>query len=183
MSSQKHLTRPSTLMPAMSADAIPIRWVEELFSRLAAVLGKGMADLYAGADPEIVKSEWAEALAGYSVAEIHRGLAATRTNRFAPNLPEFLHRCRPALDPEVAWHEAVKGMAAHSARQAFAWTHVALYWAAAELAFELRTQSFAQCRKRWTAVLEDQFARGAWPPVRDPTLQQLAAPEGARPWQ
>jgi hypothetical protein len=166
-------------MPVLSPDGTPVptRWVEDLFARLAAIFGGSMSNVYASADPDRVKAEWAEALAGFSAEEVKRGLAATRTRKFAPNLPEFLHLCRPALDPEVAWIEAEQGMASHAKGERFAWTHPAVYWAARQFGYELRSSSFEQCRKRWTATLAAEFAKGAWAAPADPTQRRIAAPE------
>ena len=165
-------------MPVLSPDGpVPTRWVEYLFARLAAILGGSMSNVYASADPDRVKAEWAEALAGFSADEVKRGLAATRTRRFAPNLPEFLHLCRPALDPELAWIEAEHGMASHTKGERFAWSHPAVYWAGRQFSFELRSSSYEQCRKRWTAALAAEFAKGAWATPADPTQRRIAAPE------
>jgi hypothetical protein len=156
-------------------DPIPTRWVEDLFARLTAIVGSAMGTVYAGADPELVKSEWAEALAGFSAEEVKRGIAATRTRRFPPNLPEFLHLCRPALDPEVAWHEAEAGMRAHAAQQDFAWSHPAVFWAAREFSYELRTSNFTACRKRWEPTLAAMWSLRAWPAVPDATAPRIAS--------
>lgn len=173
--------------PALSPDGAPIptRWVEDLFARLTAIVGSAMGTVYAGADPELVKAEWAEALAGFSADEIKRGIAAVRTRRFPPNLPEFLHLCRPALDPEIAWHEAEAGMRAHAAQQAFAWSHPAVFWAAREFAYDLRTSSFAACRKRWEPALAAMWSLHAWPTIPDPQAKRVdhqpPAPAAADP--
>ena len=165
-------------MPVLSPDGpVPTRWVEYLFARLAAILGGSMSNVYASADPDRVKAEWAEALAGFSADEVKRGLAATRTRRFAPNLPEFLHLCRPALDPELAWIEAEHGMASRTKGERFGWSHPAVYWAGRQFSFELRSSSYEQCRKRWAAALTAEFAKGAWAAPPDPTQRRIAAPE------
>lgn len=165
----------STSSPVLSPDGapVPVRWVEDLFARLAAILGGAMSNVYASADPQLVKAEWAEALGGFSADEVKRGINATRTRKFPPNLPEFLHLCRPALDPETAWIEAEAGMRSHGEKVAFAWSHPAVYWAARELQYELRTSNFAACRKRWEAALGAMWALRAWPTVPDPTVKAL----------
>ena len=164
-------------MRAMSSDGgpIPLHWVEDLFARLSGVLGDAMCNVYASADPQRVKAEWAEALAGFSSEEVRRGLTATRTRRFAPNLPEFLHLCRPSLDPEEAWIEAEHGMRAHNARQLFPWSHPAVYWAARDFVYELRAEAYTKCRKRWAAAMTAQWERGAWAAPPDPRALQLGA--------
>lgn len=170
----------STSQLALSSDGspVPIHWVEDLFKRLNAIVGSSIfTTVYAGADIEAVKQQWAEALAGFSADELKRGIAASRTHKYPPNLPEFLHLCRPALDPEVAWIEAEQGMASHAKGKRFAWTHPAVYWAGRQFGFELRSSSFEQCRKRWTAALAAEFAKGAWATPADPTQRRIAAPE------
>ncbi len=169
------LPTPSTSPLALSRDGspIPIHWVEDLFDRLAAILGGSMANVYASAKPELVKAEWAEALAGFSGAEVKRGLAATRTRKFAPNLGEFLHLCRPALDPELGLIEAEKGLRAHRDGVAFAWSHPAVYWAAVGMAYEVRTTAYAHLRKRWDSHLAEHFARGEWGEIPNPTATRV----------
>lgn len=177
------LTSPpsSTSSHALSSDgsAVPLHWVEDLFKRLTAIVGSSMFTVvYAGADPQIVKEQWAEALASFSSDEVKRGISATRTRRFPPNLPEFLHLCRPSLDPETAWIEAEQGMALQvkGEGEGFAWSHPAVYWAARQLSFELRSGTFAQCRKRWESVLAAEFAKCAWDAVPDPMQRAIAPP-------
>lgn len=169
------LPKPSTSPLALSRDGAPVpkHWVEDLFARLSAILGGAMGNVYAGADPELVKGEWAQAIAGFSAKEIQRGLAACRTRKFAPNLGEFLHLCRPALDPEVAWIEAEEGLKAHAAQQPFAWSHPAVYWAAAGMAFDIRSSSFSVQRRRWDRMLAQEFERGAWSEIPDPTARRI----------
>lgn len=132
-----------------------------------------MSNVYASADPEMVKAEWAEALAGFAADEVRRGIAATRTRKFAPNLGEFLHLCRPALDPELGWIEAEKGLKAHKDGIAFAWSHPAVYHAAASMSYEIRTTAYAHVKKRWDVALTESFAKGEWAPITDPTAGRV----------
>lgn len=159
------------------APAMPMQWVERLFERLSAILGAKMADVVGGAAIDDIKAEWGQALATFRVDEIRRGLDATRTRKFPPNLPEFLHLCRPALDAEVAWIEAETGMAAVARRELFAWSHPAVYWAGREMQFELRSSTFAQQRKRWERLMALEWAKGAWLQPPDPRQRALEAPQ------
>ncbi|HSC06806.1 MAG TPA: replication protein P [Steroidobacteraceae bacterium] len=176
-----HRLKSSTSQHALSADGIPIpiHWVEELFKRLGAILGPRAADTFGSRDLALVKREWAEALAGFSADEVKRGLAATRTRKFAPNLGEFLHLCRPALDPEIGFIEAEKGLRSHADGIAFAWSHPAVYWAAVGMSFEVRSTPYAHVRKRWDAHLADQFAIGRWPAIPDPTAARIVYEESS----
>lgn len=158
---------------ATSAEAVPDAWVEDLFARLQAILGTALGNLYAGADPELVKAEWAQALVGFSGDEIRRGLAAVRTRRFAPNLPDFLLLCRPSLDPEVAWAEAEQGFLALRNGKRFDWSHPAVFWAGRDFAAELRVKQFADVRKRWEPALARWFAVREYRPIPDPEAKRL----------
>lgn len=152
----------SMSLPDTSADAQPLerRWVAKLFDRLASQLGSKLADLYAGSHPEKVQQEWARGLAGFAPAEIARGLAACSERQFAPVLGEFKQLCRPALDPEFAWHEAQDGLQERAAGRVGVWSHPGVWRAARRMQHELRTGSFSQHRKRWQMILGRELAAG-----------------------
>lgn len=152
---------------------MPIEHVQMLFERLAAILGNKIADVYAGADVDMVLQEWSETLAGFSEAEMRRGIAACRTRRFPPNLPEFAQLCRPGLDPETAWLEAEEGMQAHAKHKRFQWSHPAVYWAARDVQHELKGGTYAQHRRRWDRLLAAQWARTWWHPIPDPQQRAI----------
>lgn len=179
MNQPTHPPHSSTSQRALSIDAtalIPTPWIGELFERLGAIVGKEAMDrVYGGMRPEVVKAEWADALAGFSADEIRRGLAAMRTRKFPPALPDFVLACRPALDPDVAWTEAEFGIAAHDRHEAFAWSHPAVYWAAAAMRLEVRSGNYRVVNKRWARTLANEFAKGAWAAPPDPTQRALPA--------
>lgn len=170
------ISQLSTSNPVSSPDrqvSVPLsgEQVGQVFKRLQAQLGAKLADLYAGVKPEDVRQEWAAALGGYRNEEIIRGLDACRTRAFAPNLGEFLNLCRPALDPEIAWMEAVEGLKARAGGERGDWSHPAVFRAAQSFAFELRGKSFKECKKSWTFVLQREFSRGWISEVPDAPLQ------------
>lgn len=176
MTENVHLPTSSTLPLALSRDGspIPIHWVEDLFARLSAIVGGAMSNVYASADPELVKMQWAEALKAFNADEVKRGIASARTRKFAPNLGEFLHLCRPALDPEIGWLEAEKGLHTHANGVAFDWSHPAVYWAASAMAYEVRTSAYANVKKRWGMLLAAKFAAGEWASIPSPTAVRLS---------
>jgi len=153
-------TALSTAKPASLAEPLPQRWVARIFDRLTAQLGAKVADLYAGVPAENVQAEWSSALAGFAPEEIDRGLRACQTRAFAPTLGEFTRLCRPGLDPELAWFEAGEGMRARENGEVGEWTHPAVYRAASQFAFELKTATFSQVRRRWEWTLQREFAKG-----------------------
>lgn len=162
-----------THKPATSEIAAPLAeaWVERVFDRLTAQLGAKMADLYNGANPALVKAEWGDGLAGFASDEIKRGLKVCQTRIFAPTLGEFLRLCRPALDPELAWFEAVEGMAARNAGKIGEWTHPAVYRAAVVMAYEVLNVSYNQAKKSWAWRLEKEFAAGWGEAIPAPALR------------
>jgi hypothetical protein len=168
-------TAPSTSLPA-SSDSPQRLAVRELFKRLQGILGTALGSVYSGADADLVIDEWGRALASFTEQELRNGLDRVATRRFAPNLPEFLQLCRPALDPETAWNEAAEGMREHAEGRRFAWSHPAVYFAAREMNYELRTSTFRAQSRRWEYELACQWSRKLFEPIPDPTLKRLAEP-------
>lgn len=169
-STSRLASSPERAVPAPQ----PVAVVERVFDRLAAILGPRLADVVAASSIEKVKAEWGKALAGFSFEEIARGLDETRSRKFPPNLPEFLHLCRPGLDPEVAWCEAELGLAARAAGERFPWSHWAIYWAARDMVSEITGSTFAKHRKRWEVRLKAEFAKGVWNSPPDPSQRRIA---------
>ena len=124
-----------------------------------------------GVDMDEIHAAWIAALRGYSAAEVRRGVEAARSVTHIAGLSHFLRLCRPALDPEVAYAEAVAGMSEHAAGRAFAWSHPAVYWAGRTMQFELRAVPYASVRKRRDSLMADQWAAGVWEPVPEPVRQ------------
>lgn len=161
--------------------------VGQLFERIEGAIGNKAAMLYEGADPKVVQSEWAEGLAGFSDIEVMRGLAEVRKRAFPPNVGEFARMCRPALDPEYAWHEAGDCLRqrdkldARGNPQAGDWSHPAVYRAACAMPQEVRGGDYKANRVRWGYVLSREFARGWGEPIEPPTLRIESQPKVGPP--
>lgn len=108
---------------------------------------------------------WSDAFTDESIApaEIRIGIDQCRKlYDWPPTLPEFLKACRPTLDPEIAFSEAVTQM--HKRRNPTqrngelvsddVWSHPAIYWAAVSLGGDLMTTSYPQIKNRWRAALD-----------------------------
>ncbi len=136
--------------------------------------GKKFADQWSGIDPESLKQCWAEELAGYSGEEIRRGLDVCKTQVWPPSLPEFLMFCRPAIDLERSFLEAVRGCAARRQGTMGTWSSPRIFWAAQEFgAFDLLEARWDRSKARWAAALDavgDDFR-----PIPEPALR-LEAP-------
>lgn len=155
----------------MERPSLPTRFLDELFSRLHAILGVKFADMFNGADTEKVREEWGAALVDFKPVELDRGIADISTRRFVPTLGEFKNMCRPCLDPEWAYREAEKCLRQRDVGHVGEWTHPAVWRAASALSMEVRKGDYAACRTRWAYVLKDELAKG-WgeyppePPLR-----------------
>lgn len=171
----------SSTSPQPCSRRLPDAWVERLFARLTAIYGARLADLWRGADLEEVKEVWAVELADLTGEEIARGLAACRDRKFPPTLPEFRELCRPPIDFEAAWREAVEQMRLRE-QGLDRWSSPAIYWAAARIgSWDMRHSSYPSIAKRWQAqlakALEEQRA-GALPDI-PPARPTLPAPGNA----
>lgn len=164
-----------TLASSTSTTALPEKWVERLFERMLLDYGKKFGDQWAQTDMDTLIAHWARELAGYTGAELKRGLDALATREWPPTLPEFKKLCRRPLDSTTAYYEAVAGVQARAAGKYGKWSHPAVYWAAMPLAFDLGNQTYSQIKPRWEAALFEQLDKGEWPEIPQP-MTALPAP-------
>lgn len=164
-------------MSQETSPALPLAWVERLFARFASMYGARFLDLWRDVDHAELKQAWAEELGGLSVAEIKRGLDACSSKTFPPTLPEFIQLCRPGLDAERAYFEAVEQMQKRPSGED-RWSHPAVFWTASRIgAFDLRNSTWSSIRNRWCAVFSDVMSAGVWPEI-PPHREALPAPGG-----
>lgn len=125
---------------------------------------------------------WAEAFdeEGIRPADIALGIQNSRRMfDWPPSLTEFLRACRPYLEPDVAFFEAVRGMQARERGERGEWSHPAIFHAAVAVGrFDLLKQAYQQMEGRWKKALTAQLALGAWADIPDPA-PALPAPQGA----
>jgi hypothetical protein len=137
--------------------------------------GQKFTDQWRGVDPTYLKSVWSEELASFSVDEIKRGLAACRTRPWPPTLPEFLSLCRPPIDPETAFYEAVRELRKRESNED-TWSHPAIFWATRLFATQdLMGAAYATIKNRWAKALNEQLELGTWPEIPQ-RLIELPAP-------
>ncbi|MNV16291.1 hypothetical protein D3C71_1070460 [compost metagenome] len=142
---------------------VPVAWAARLIERMQALYGAKFAQQWDGIAPARLAEVWAEEIAGYTAEEIQRGLASCRGRTFPPTLPEFLGLCRPTLNPETAYHEAVAGMSARSRGVIGNWTHPGVYWAAARVGLSEQAATRAwdvlkACTGEYAALARDADA-------------------------
>ncbi|MFD4837671.1 hypothetical protein ACFWP0_09190 [Achromobacter sp. NPDC058515] len=138
--------------------------------------GAKFAQQWEGLTPRELKDSWNQKLAGLDEAQVRRGLVACLTREWPPTLPEFVKLCCPWMAPEVAYHEAVRGMSARKRGEIGIWSHPAVYWAAVGVStVDLLSSTYGAIKARWEKTLSDELAKGAWPDIPEPR-QALPAP-------
>lgn len=163
---------------ALSTSRRPLRrdLIEQVSAHMLHTYGKRFTDLWGATKPGAWVSYWAEQLAGYSDAEIRRGLAGLDGREWPPTLPEFKRLCRPPIDPQAAFYEALAGILARERGDIGEWSHPAIYWAAVKVgAFDLKNTGYGQIQKRWEAALQAVLDAGGYEPIPRPALA-LPAP-------
>lgn len=155
----------------------PLResWVKALLETMLYSFGKKFTDQWGSLDPDAMRDHWGKKLAGFTAAEIARGVAALDTCSWPPSLPEFQKLCRPPIDPMVAHAEAVAGMLARAAGRTGTWSHPAIFWAALQIGQPLHDVAYSVLRPRWEKALADALATGSWQPIPEPAVA-LPAP-------
>lgn len=164
-----------------STHALPDAWIERLFERMLLEYGKRFAEQWAQADMDKLIAHWAQELAGFTGAEIKRGIDAMAAKDWPPTLPEFKRMCRPPVDALKAYYEAVAGVQARASGEYGKWSHPAIYWAATPMSFELRESPYSQVKARWEAALTEQMEKGEWPEIPQPMIALPAPGKGRTP--
>src|SRR5690606_34366433 len=98
---------------------------------------------------------WAEALDERNVTfdEVKQGLArCIEFYNWPPSFPEFMKACRPSVNAEVAFYEAIKQMQLRE-KGLDQWSSPIVYWAAMILGRDLMNHGYGQIRIRWECAL------------------------------
>lgn len=161
--------------------AFPVPWAVKLIDKLHMLYGAKFMQQWAGIEKPKLALSWAEELTGFTGEEIATGLQACKNRPWPPTLPEFISLCRPSLDPEHAFREAVEGATERAKGSVGQWSHPAIYWAYVRIgAHDILNNGYQVIRKRWENALSDILAKGRWDAVPTPALQ-LTAPGQTTP--
>lgn len=145
--------------------ALPEKLMNTLFERMEDRYGDLWANRYGAFPRARVMKTWSEDLADLSPEEFIRGCQASKNLKFPPTLPEFRALCRPPIDFELAFAEAVQQMAARETGND-RWSSPAIFWAAVTIgSFDLRNASWSTLEKRWRKVFQAELDKGEWQPV------------------
>jgi len=138
--------------------------------------GTKFAQQWQGLSPRELRESWDQKLAGFNEAQVRRGIAACHLREWPPTVPEFLRLCCPWMTPEVAYHEAVRGMSARQRGETGEWSHPAVYWAAVGVSsVDLLHSTYGSLKSRWENTLADELSRRTWADIPAPR-QALPAP-------
>ena len=103
------------------------------------------------------RAAWAQAFAEerLTLAGVATALRACRkTHDWPPSLPEFLRLCVLTVEPESAFHEAVRQMFMRHNGGGDQWSHPAIFWAAAEFGtHDLKSTPYTRAAARWGRIL------------------------------
>jgi hypothetical protein len=158
-------------------------WIDRLFARLGAMYGSKFRAMWEGQDIAGVKSIWMEDLAEFSPAEITAGVNACKTREWPPTLPEFIRLCRPSIDYERAFYDAIEQMRRRD-NGADLWPSPAIYWAAVSIGRDLSSRPYVEMRARWAKAVDDAVAAvkaGTKPNTVPARLTALPAPGDTTP--
>lgn len=159
----------------MQSRVLPKELVESVFSRLVALYGASFTRQWGMVDGDTMLRTWARELAGFSHAEISRGLEACKLREFPPTVPEFVKLCRPSLEPAVAFAEAARLWPGRSG-----YSNPAVYWAAMALGDDIRKFPYNHLRGRWLEAYSRAQDNAQPMPAPDPVPQLtvvVATPE------
>ncbi|MCI2809371.1 replication protein P [Eoetvoesiella caeni] len=160
--------------------ALGMSLMDHLFNRLdGAYPRKWRADFQNEIAIANWKETWAEAFDEEDVTptEIKTGLSnCRRMFDWPPSLTEFLRACRPGMDPEIAFHEAVQGLICRRRGERGAWSHPAIYHASVDVGqHDVLNCTYGAVKVRWEKCLLAQLAKGAWAEIPEATIA-LPAP-------
>jgi len=138
------------------------RVINRLFEVMSFTYGEKFKNQWSGLAIDDVKNHWKNALANYSVDEIKTGVEALNENKYPPTLPEFLALCRPSLNVENAYYEAVKGLRMRIAGNDFKFSHPAVYFAGCNMQYELLNFNYEKNKNAWKIAFEKEMKKGKW---------------------
>lgn len=160
----------------------PLSMMDRLFNRMDGAYPHKWRSAFANQQAiQNWREAWSDKFdkAGLSPNEVSDGIdRCTDMYDWPPSLPEFMKACRPSIDCERAFIEAVEQMRKRSTGDD-AWSSPVVYWAAASLGSDLSNNHYSAISKRWAAALDKASSRiksGELPNEVPARLEALPAP-------
>ena len=170
-------------------DAVrPLSLMDRLFNRLDGTYPHKFRSAFANSQAiQNWRDAWADKFLKLRLtpAEVSVGMdRCSDTYDWPPSLPEFIKLCRPMLDPELAFCEAVEQMRLR-ADDKDVWSSPVIYWAAAAVGdYTLFNRPYADQSKSWGAALvkaDEQIRAGVLPDSVPVRLVAIPAPGRTTP--
>lgn len=158
----------------MPSRVLPSELIERIFKRLVALYGASFTRQWKDVPADTMKFTWARELAGFTDAEIVRGLEACRAREFPPTVPEFRNLCRPPMDMEAAFHEAARVWPSREG-----WSSAVVYWAAQAIGDDVKKQPWNTMRGRWREAYDRALRENQ--PLPDPAPSPMLSGPPADP--
>lgn len=171
----------SAILPAnaqSSIECLPGAWMEKLFNVMEDRYGSMWADRYGAFPRARVMQTWGRDLADMTRDELAHGVEICRDLRFPPTLPEFRELCRPSINHERAFIEAVEQQRLRETGKD-KWSSPVIYWAAVSIGKDLQNHPYSAISKRWAAALDkvrDRIKLGELPNEVPPRMEALPSP-------
>lgn len=136
--------------------------IDQLYERLQALYPRRWEGQFNSPEHlEMWKQCWGEELDEQAVTfeEAKKGIATCmKLHDWPPSFPEFLKACRPAVDYEGSFYEAVEQMRLRDEGRD-KWPHPAVYWAAVKIGNDMKSTVYLNIQNRWRAALDEAFER------------------------
>ena len=180
MNTNKASTPAQSETSRVNVTSLPNLWIERIFSKMEDRYGNLWANSYGAFPRSRVMQTWSEDLSDLSKDELGRGMKACRDKPFPPTLPEFRKMCRPPIDPEAAYHEAIEQFRRRK-DGTDNWSHPAIFWTAIEIGeFDLKISNWQSMQSRWTSKLKSTLEKRDLPEI-PPRREALTEPGQTTP--
>lgn len=166
---------PATSPWLQTHPSLGVDLMEHLFSRLEIKYPRLWRQSFDG--PHSVqtwKEVWAETFEREGITPNDVKVGLDNVTRLYPDFPptegQFLRCCRPPVDYEAAFCEAVEQLRLREDGKD-QWSHPAIYWASASIgAFDMRNATYQSIRARWVSALDAALANRPYVEVPPPRV-------------
>ena len=162
---------------SMQMNQIPSSWVDALFLKMLNFYGSKFKLMWGESDLAHVKLIWQQELSKLTKEEIARGANDLINQEYCPTLPQFIRLCKPTINFQAAYYEALTGVYARKKGEIGIWSNPAIYWAMVKVgAFDIENMTYQQISGRWENALQGELDKGAWGDIPKPSIA-LPAPD------
>ncbi len=156
--------------------------IDHLFNRLDGIyVGKWRAAFTSDSAIKNWRDAWAESIVEENLTplEIKAGIKeCKKLYDWPPSFPEFIKACRPSVDYETAYYEAVTQLQ-NRKNGTDEWTDSAIFWAAVQMSSDINSNPYQNLKNRWKAKLDEvreKIAKGKTPNEIPEKKIELPAP-------